>query len=58
MHLAHCPFGGQHIATHDAIKDLMYAFVRKNEHFEWKERQYALTLGISLRADLYMTHEH
>ncbi len=26
-HLARCPFGGQRIATHDAIRDVMYAFV-------------------------------
>jgi len=26
-HLAHYPFGGQRIATHDAIRDIMYAFV-------------------------------
>jgi len=27
MHLACCPFGGQQIAAHDAIKDIMYVFV-------------------------------
>jgi len=27
MHLTCCPFGGQQIATHNAIKDVMYAFV-------------------------------
>jgi hypothetical protein len=26
-HLTYCPFGGQHIATHDAIRDVMYALV-------------------------------
>jgi hypothetical protein len=30
MHLVHCPFGGQWIATHDAIQHVMYAFVRKS----------------------------
>jgi hypothetical protein len=31
-HLTHCPFGGQQIATHHAIKDVMYALVRKSGH--------------------------
>jgi hypothetical protein len=35
-HIACCPFGGQRIATHDAIKDIMYAFIRKNGHTIWK----------------------
>jgi hypothetical protein len=26
-HLARCPFGGQRIATHDAIQNVMYAYV-------------------------------
>jgi hypothetical protein len=26
MHLTHCLFGGQQIATHDAIQNIMYAF--------------------------------
>jgi hypothetical protein len=25
-HLVHCPFGSQQIATHDAIRDIVYAF--------------------------------
>jgi hypothetical protein len=25
MHLVHCPFAAQQIATHDAIRDVMYA---------------------------------
>ncbi len=28
-HLAHCLFGGQQIATHDAIIDVMYTFTQK-----------------------------
>jgi hypothetical protein len=40
------------------LKDVMYAFAQESEHVEWKEWQYALTLGTSLQADLYMTHEH
>ncbi len=28
MHLAHCPFGGQRIVTHDAIRDVIYVHVR------------------------------
>ncbi len=26
-HLVRCPFGGQQIATHDTIRDVMYAFI-------------------------------
>ncbi len=29
MHLTHCSFGGQWIATHDAIRNVMYALVPK-----------------------------
>jgi len=29
MHLVHCPFGGQQIATHDAIQNIMYALVER-----------------------------
>ncbi len=32
MHFTHCMFGGQQITTHDTIKDVMYAFIRKNGH--------------------------
>jgi hypothetical protein len=31
-HLAPCPFRGQHITTHYAIKDIMYVLARKSEH--------------------------
>jgi hypothetical protein len=37
MHLTHCLFKGQQIATHDTIKNFVYAFIRKNEHVVWKE---------------------
>jgi hypothetical protein len=50
-----CPFGGQRIATHNAIQDIMYAFVRKNGHVVWKKWWYAFTLRISLQFNLYMT---
>jgi hypothetical protein len=33
----------------------MYAFIQKSGHVVWKKRWYALTLGISLQVDLYMT---
>jgi hypothetical protein len=36
-HLAHCLFGGQQITTHDAIRNVMYAFIRKNGHIVWRE---------------------
>jgi hypothetical protein len=54
-HLVHCPFGGQWIATHDPIWNVMYAFTWKNEHIVWKERWYALTSNVSLWINLYMT---
>lgn len=57
MHLACCPFGNQWIITHDAIRDIMYALTWKNEHVVCGERWYALTLGVSLRTNLYLTHE-
>jgi hypothetical protein len=56
-HLAHCPFEGQHIATHDAIRDVMYALVRESGHVVWREQWYAFTSRASLRVDLYMTYE-
>lgn len=37
--------------------DIMYAFIRKNEHAIWKERWYTLTLGVSLQDDFYMAKE-
>jgi hypothetical protein len=57
-HLARSPFGGWWITIHNAIKDVMYALVRKSEHVVWREWWYALTSRTSLRVDLYMTHEH
>jgi hypothetical protein len=36
-HLTGCPFGGQWIATHDTIRDVMYAFVRESGHVVWRE---------------------
>jgi hypothetical protein len=32
IHLVRCPFGGQRIATHDAIQNVMYAFIQKHGH--------------------------
>ncbi len=60
MHLAHltcCSFRGQQIPTHDAIKNVMYALAQESGHDIWRERWYALTSGVSLRADLYMTRK-
>ncbi len=48
MHLTCCPFGGQRIATHDTIKDVMYSFTRENEHTIWREWWYNITSGVSL----------
>jgi hypothetical protein len=48
MHLAHCPFRGQQIATHDAIKDVTYIFIQESEHDVWREWWYAFTSGTSL----------
>jgi hypothetical protein len=39
-HLNHCPFTGQGIATHDVIRDVMYAFTRMSGHVVWRERWY------------------
>ncbi len=57
-HLVHCPFGGQWISTHDVIRNVMYALVKKKGHIVWKERWYALMSRISLQANLYMTQEN
>ncbi len=35
-HLVRCPFGGQWIATHDTIRNVMYAFAWKSGHIVWK----------------------
>jgi hypothetical protein len=56
-HLTCCLFRGQRIATHDIIKDVMYALAQKNGYNVWKEWWYALMSGASLRANFYMTHE-
>jgi hypothetical protein len=55
MHLIYGPFGGQQIATHDVIQNVMYAFVWKSGHAVWRKRWYALTLGVSLQTALCMT---
>jgi len=34
--IANCLFGGQQIATHDTIWDVMYAFAWKSGHAVWK----------------------
>jgi len=46
-HLVCCPFGGQRIATHDTIRNVMYVFPRKNGHVIWRKQWYTLTPGIS-----------
>jgi len=45
------------IATHDAIWDVMYAFIQENGHVVWREWWYALTSRVSLWTDLYMTRK-
>jgi hypothetical protein len=57
IHLACCFFGGQWIVTHDAIWNIMYAFVFKSGHDVWKKWWYAFTSGVSLQVDFYMTRE-
>jgi hypothetical protein len=57
IYLACCPFGSQWKITHDAIKDVMYAFTRENEQGVWKGWWYILMSRVSLQGDLYMTHE-
>jgi hypothetical protein len=47
-YLIRCPFEGQGIAIHDAIKDIMYAFARENGHDVWREQWYTLTSRVSL----------
>ncbi len=37
MHLTCCSFGDQQITTHDAIQNIMYAFIQENGHVVWKE---------------------
>jgi len=54
MHLIYCPFGGQWIATHDTIQNVMFALAQKSGRDVWKEWEYAFTLGVSLQIDLYM----
>jgi len=36
-HLTHYLFEGQQIATHDAIRIVMYALDQKSGHIVWKE---------------------
>jgi hypothetical protein len=57
MHLLHYLFGDHWIVTHDAIEDVMYVLVPKSANFVWREWWYAITLKISLWADLYMAQE-
>jgi hypothetical protein len=40
------------------IKDIMYAFVRKNGHVVWKDQWYIVMSRVSLQTNLYMTHEN
>jgi hypothetical protein len=47
-HLICCTFGGQWIATHDAIWNVIYALTQKSGHVLWKETWYAFTSRISL----------
>jgi hypothetical protein len=47
-HLARCPFGGQHITTHDTIRNITYAFVCKSGRAVWKKRWYAFMSKVSL----------
>ncbi len=56
-HLVCCPFGGQWIATHDAIWNVMYALVQETGHTKWREWWYTLMLGVSLWTNLYMTRK-
>ncbi len=56
MHLSRS-FKGQWIATHDAIKDVIYAFARESGHNVWREQWNALMSRISLRIEVYMIHE-
>jgi hypothetical protein len=58
MNLTRCPYGGQQITTHDAIRDIMYAFVKKIGHIVWKEWWYTFTLRVSLWSNLYMTSKN
>jgi hypothetical protein len=55
MHLAHCPFEGQRIATHDTISNVTYAFIQKSGHTIWIEWWYAFTSKVSLQVNFYMT---
>jgi len=48
---------GQHIVTHDAIIDIMYALVKKSGHIVWKKWWYAFMSKVSLQTYLYMIHE-
>jgi hypothetical protein len=52
-----CPFGGQHITTHDTIRNFMYVIIWESGHDVWKELWYVFMLGLLIRIDLYMTRE-
>jgi hypothetical protein len=47
-HLAHCLFRNQPIATHDTIRNVMYALTQENGHDVWKKWRYAITSRVSL----------
>jgi hypothetical protein len=55
MYLTCYSFGGQWIATDDAIQDIMYAFTQENGHIVWKEWWYIVISRVSLQTDLYKT---
>ncbi|KAG6551070.1 hypothetical protein Mapa_007305 [Marchantia paleacea] len=40
--MTRCPFGGQRIATHDAIRDVVFAMAREGGYLTLRERWYAL----------------
>jgi hypothetical protein len=54
MHLAHCPFGGQQIATHNVIQNVMYALVRKMGTL-YEKVVVCPYIKVSFRTNLYMT---
>ncbi|KAG6556889.1 hypothetical protein Mapa_001469 [Marchantia paleacea] len=52
VHMTRCPFGGQRIATHDAIRDVVFAMAREGGYLTWRERWYALQ-STRVRADTF-----
>jgi hypothetical protein len=53
-HLTWYPFGGHQIATHDAIKNIMYAYAQESGHIVWREWWYTLASISSLWTNLCM----